>query len=135
MPEVVIPITPATSFRFASMQGTAGERALMCVIIEKFLSPGLHEVLSKFLSCGVQNFDTLLDKYRERVGNVKDAQYLYNLKDKIQGCSIWGVLISLLECIKEINNGNIQDVSIDLDRFIEYVGVDTWESYKKLFND
>lgn len=135
MPEVVIPITPATSFRFASMQGTAGERALMCVIIEKFLSPGLREVLSKFLSCGVQNFDTLLDKYRERVGNVEDAQYLYNLKDKIQGCSIWGVLISLLECIKEINNGNIQDVSIDLDRFIKYVGKAAWESYKKLFND
>lgn len=54
MPESIIPLTPSTSFRFYSAQGTANERALMCnILCRQPQFDSYQNVLDDFLRCGV----------------------------------------------------------------------------------
>jgi len=76
MPESIIPLTPSTSFRFYSAQGTANERALIFDILS-FLDcfKECHSELSSFLSCDVKNWTWLIDVYNSKIKDCGD-QYL-----------------------------------------------------------
>jgi len=55
MPETIIPLTPSTSFRFFSSQGTVNERALIYVILRHL--PALrnnYAELYEFLCCDIK---------------------------------------------------------------------------------
>lgn len=68
MPESIIPLTPSTSFRFYSSQGTANERALMYDILRHLPAfKPYNEKLSKFLSCEVKNWQWLCDIYNGKI--------------------------------------------------------------------
>lgn len=68
MPESIIPLTPSTSFRFFSAQGTANERALMFDILQylRVFEP-YNKELSKFLSCGVKHWTGYLNFYNGKI--------------------------------------------------------------------
>ena len=69
MPESIIPLTPSTSFRFYSAQGTANERALMCDILCGLTQfKDYEEVISNFLSCNVKNWQELIHTYNYIIG-------------------------------------------------------------------
>ena len=69
MPESIIPLTPSTSFRFYSAQGTANERALMCDILSGLTQfKDYEEVISNFLSCNVKNWQELIHTYNYIIG-------------------------------------------------------------------
>lgn len=84
MPESIIPLTPSTSFRFYSAQGTANERALMYNILcglDQFKD--YKEVISDFLSCNVKNWQELTNIYNEKIKGCGD-DYLYEMHSKLQ---------------------------------------------------
>lgn len=71
MPEIIIPLTPNTSFDFRSSTGIATERALLCVLLEEmeeFREEAKY--LEMFFKCGVRRDDYwkwYLDYYRGQV--------------------------------------------------------------------
>ncbi len=84
MPESIIPLTPSTSFRFYSAQGTANERALMCNILcrqPQFYS--YQDVLDDFLRCGVKYWTELINSYNEKIERCGE-DYLQDMHDKLQ---------------------------------------------------
>lgn len=84
MPESIIPLTPSTSFRFYSAQGTANERALMCDILCGLTQFKEHkEVISDFLSCNVKNWQELTNTYNEKIKGCGD-DYLFEMHSKLQ---------------------------------------------------
>lgn len=83
MPETIIPLTPSTSFRFFSQQGTANERALLYEVLRHWPSLQVHEAgLSEFLRCGVKNWQPYVDLYRQRVEENGDS-YLADLFQRL----------------------------------------------------
>lgn len=84
MPESIIPLTPSTSFRFYSAQGTANERALMCDILCRLTQFKVYkEVISDFLSCNVKNWQELTNTYNEKIKGCGD-DYLFEMHSKLQ---------------------------------------------------
>lgn len=84
MPESIIPLTPSTSFRFYSAQGTANERALMCDILCGLTQfKEYKEVISDFLSCKVKNWQELIHIYNYRIG-LCGENYLREMHGKLQ---------------------------------------------------
>lgn len=84
MPESIIPLTPSTSFRFYSAQGTANERALMCDILCGLTQfKEYKEVISDFLSCNVKNWQELTNTYNEKIKGCGD-DYLFEMHSKLQ---------------------------------------------------
>lgn len=84
MPESIIPLTPSTSFRFYSAQGTANERALMCDILCGLTQFNEYkEVISDFLSCNVKNWQELTNTYNEKIKGCGD-DYLFEMHRKLQ---------------------------------------------------
>ena len=84
MPESIIPLTPSTSFRFYSAQGTANERALMCDILCGLTQfKDYKEVISNFLSCNVKNWQELIHIYSNRIELCGD-DYLREMHGKLQ---------------------------------------------------
>lgn len=84
MPESIIPLTPATSFRFYSTQGTANERALICNILcrqDQFHS--YQNTLNDLLSCGVKNWPELIGIYDRKITECGD-DYQQEMRDKLQ---------------------------------------------------
>lgn len=74
MPESIIPLTPSTSFRFYSAQGTANERALMYNILCGLAQlKDYKEVIGDFLSCNVKNCRSLRTFITKRS---KDAEMI-----------------------------------------------------------
>ena len=73
MPEIIIPLTPMTSFDFRSSLGVAGERALICVLLEEleeFQKPVVRKYVEKFFKCGVYYWErwmSWLDGYRKEI--------------------------------------------------------------------
>lgn len=83
MPESVIPLTPSTSFRFYSAQGTANERALMCNILCRQPQFDSHQdELDDFLRCGVKYWAELINSYNEKIELCGD-EYLQEMHDKL----------------------------------------------------
>lgn len=84
MPESIIPLTPSTSFRFYSAQGTANERALMCDILCGLTQfKDYKEVISNFLSCNVKNWQELIHTYNYIIG-LCGEDYLREMHGKLQ---------------------------------------------------
>ena len=84
MPESIIPLTPSTSFRFYSAQGTANERALMYNILCGLTQFNEYKkVISNFLSCNVKNWQELTNIYNEKIKECGD-DYLREIHGKLQ---------------------------------------------------
>lgn len=84
MPESIIPLTPSTSFRFFSAQGTANERALMYAILRHL--PVFHsydDILEDFLCCNVKYWQGYIDYYKVKITECGDG-YLSEMLDKLQ---------------------------------------------------
>ena len=84
MPESIIPLTPSTSFRFYSAQGTANERALICNILCSLRQFSFYkEAIEKFLSCGVKYWQELINSYSEKI-KLCGPEYLDEMQSKLQ---------------------------------------------------
>lgn len=84
MPESIIPLTPSTSFRFYSAQGTANERALMCnIFCRQPQFDSYQEELDDFLRCGVKYWPELISSYNEKIKLCGD-EYLQEMHTKLQ---------------------------------------------------
>lgn len=84
MPESIIPLTPSTSFRFYSAQGTANERALMCnILCRQPQFDSYQNVLDDFLRCGVKYWTELINSYNEKIERCGE-DYLQDMHDKLQ---------------------------------------------------
>lgn len=66
MPESIIPLTPSTSFRFYSSQGTSPERALMYCVLSRCYDWCDSEV-GRYLSCEVGSWDNYTTKYSKEI--------------------------------------------------------------------
>lgn len=68
MPELIIPITPATSFQFRNTRGTAAERALMyCLLRGMPEFNTCKEKLSEFLRCDVKEWKDYISRYEWKI--------------------------------------------------------------------
>ncbi|MDE7089894.1 MAG: DEAD/DEAH box helicase family protein, partial [Prevotella sp.] len=68
MSESIIPLTPSTSFRFFSAQGTVNERALMYDILRHLTVFQIYdEDLGNFLSCDVKSWQWYIEYYQSRI--------------------------------------------------------------------
>ena len=84
MPESIIPLTPSTSFRFFSAQGTANERALMYDILRHLpVFRPYDSVLGDFLCCNVKYWQWYLEHYQAKIVECGDG-YLAEMLDKLQ---------------------------------------------------
>lgn len=84
MTESIIPLTPSTSFRFYSAQGTANERALMCnILCRQPQFDSYQEELDDFLRCGVKYWPELISSYNEKIKLCGD-EYLQEMHTKLQ---------------------------------------------------
>lgn len=84
MPESIIPLTPSTSFRFFSAQGTANERALMYDILRHLpVFRPYDDVLGNFLCCNVKYWQWYLEHYQAKIVECGDG-YLAEMLDKLQ---------------------------------------------------
>lgn len=84
MPESILPLTPSTSFRFYSAQGTANERALMFDILRHVPAfQPYEESLSDFLSCQVKSWPYLLHYYQEKIAACGEP-YLSTMCETLQ---------------------------------------------------
>lgn len=81
MPETIIPLTPSTSFRFFSSQGTANERALMYVLLRQLPTLKYYDAeLNDFLRCGVKYWQSYIDTYSKLVAENGDEYINYITK-------------------------------------------------------
>ena len=89
MPEIIIPLTPMTSFDFRSSLGVAGERALICVLLEEleeFQEPVVRKYVEKFFKCGVYYWErwvSWLDWYRKEIADL-GQEYVHEVVDGIR---------------------------------------------------
>lgn len=84
MPESIIPLTPSTSFRFFSTQGTVNERALMFAILRHLpVFQSYDEDLDCFLSCGVQSWRECVENYKNEIAKCGE-EYMAEMLDKLQ---------------------------------------------------
>ena len=87
IPESIIPLTPSTSFRLKTSQGTVYERALMFVLLSKMdQCKGFIKELSRFLSCHVKDWETQINSYIKLVEECGDEYVLditHKLSDKV----------------------------------------------------
>ena len=87
MPESIIPLTPSTSFRLKTSQGTVYERALMFVLLSKMdQCKGFIKELSRLLSCHVKDWETQINSYIKLVEECGDEYVLditHKLSDKV----------------------------------------------------
>ena len=97
MPESIIPLTPSTSFRFYSAQGTANERALMYDILCGLTQfKEYKDVISDFLSCNVKNWQELTNIYYDKIKDCGE-DYLCEMYDKLQESLSDGIINQLIE--------------------------------------
>ena len=86
MPEVIIPLTPNTSFDFRSSTGIAAERALLCVLLEEILEYSDYgDYLEEFFRCFVSegNWRWWLDVYRNEA-NALGEEYKEDVMKKLR---------------------------------------------------
>lgn len=125
MPESIIPLTPSTSFRFYSAQGTANERALMYNILcglDQFKD--YKEVISDFLSCNVKNWQELTNIYNEKIKGCGD-DYLCEMYSKLQTRLSDTIINQLIEYAQNVcNNRQRADIINKLRRIFAEISID-----------
>lgn len=98
MPESIIPLTPSTSFRFFSAQGTANERALMyCIMRRMPVFCGCDSVLGEFLRCGVKHWQQHVQFYEGKIEECGDA-YIEEMLQKLHAALPHGLTEQLNDC-------------------------------------
>lgn len=125
MPESIIPLTPSTSFRFYSAQGTANERALMCDILCG-LTPfkEYKEVISDFLSCKVKNWQELIHTYNDKIELCGD-DYLREMHGKLQTSLSDPIINQLIEYAQNgCDNRQRADMINKLRRIFAEISID-----------
>lgn len=125
MPESIIPLTPSTSFRFYSAQGTANERALMCDILCG-LTPfkEYKEVISDFLSCKVKNWQELIHTYNYRI-DLCGEDYLCEMHGKLQTILSDSIINQLIEYAQNgCDNHQRADMINKLRRIFAEISID-----------
>ncbi len=84
MPESIIPLTPSTSFRFFSAQGTVNERALIYNILRYLpVFQTYDEDLSDFLSCNVKYWQWYIEYYKNKIEECGEG-YMSEMLEKLQ---------------------------------------------------
>ena len=105
MPESIIPLTPSTSFRFFSTQGTAHERALMYCVLSRcydWCSPKVGD----YLSCGVGSWDDCTCYYFQKI-KALGSKYLSRMKDALDDELTQEDIDSLKACREDERSGVI----------------------------
>lgn len=125
MPESIIPLTPSTSFRFCSAQGTANERALMCDILCGLTQfKEYKEVISDFLSCNVKNWQELTNTYNEKIKGCGD-DYLFEMHSKLQTRLSDAIINQLIEYAQNgCDNRRRADMINKLRRIFAEISID-----------
>lgn len=125
MPESIIPLTPSTSFRFYSAQGTANERALMYNILCGLAQlKDYKEVISDFLSCNVKNWQELTNIYNEKIKGCGD-DYLCEMHSKLQTRLSDTIINQLIEYAQNVcNNRQRADIINKLRRIFAEISID-----------
>lgn len=125
MPESIIPLTPSTSFRFYSAQGTANERALMCDILCGLTQfKEYKEVISDFLSCNVKNWQELTNTYNEKIKGCGD-DYLFEMHSKLQTRLSDAIINQLIEYAQNgCDNRQRADMINKLRRIFAEISID-----------
>lgn len=125
MPESIIPLTPSTSFRFYSAQGTANERALMCDILCGLTQfKEYKEVISDFLSCNVKNWQELTNTYNEKIKGCGD-NYLFEMHSKLQTRLSDAIINQLIEYAQNgCDNRRRADMINKLRRIFAEISID-----------
>ena len=125
MPESIIPLTPSTSFRFYSAQGTANERALMCDILCGLTQfKEYKEVISDFLSCKVKNWQELTNTYNEKIKGCGD-DYLFEMHSKLQTRLSDAIINQLIEYAQNgCDNRQRADMINKLRRIFAEISID-----------
>ena len=125
MPESIIPLTPSTSFRFYSAQGTANERALMCDILCRLTQfKEYKEVISDFLSCNVKNWQELTNTYNEKIKGCGD-DYLFEMHSKLQTRLSDAIINQLIEYAQNgCDNRQRADMINKLRRIFAEISID-----------
>lgn len=125
MPESIIPLTPSTSFRFYSAQGTANERALMCdILCELTQFKEYKEVISDFLSCNVKNWQELTNTYNEKIKGCGD-DYLFEMHSKLQTRLSDAIINQLIEYAQNgCDNRRRADMINKLRRIFAEISID-----------
>lgn len=125
MPESIIPLTPSTSFRFYSAQGTANERALMCVILCGLTQfKDCKEIISNFLSCNVKNWQELTYNYNDKIKECGE-NYLCEMYDKLQTSLSDSIINQLIEYAQNgCDNRQRTDMINKLRRIFARISID-----------
>lgn len=125
MPESIIPLTPSTSFRFYSAQGTANERALMCDILCGLTQfKEYKEVISDFLSCKVKNWQELIHTYNDKIELCGD-DYLREMHGKLQTSLSDPIINQLIEYAQNgCDNRQRADMINKLRRIFAEISID-----------
>lgn len=125
MPESIIPLTPSTSFRFYSAQGTANERALMYVILFGLTQFKEHkEIISDFLSCNVKNWQELIRTYNEKIKRCGE-DYLCEIHGKLQATLSDSIINQLIEyAYRGCSNRQRSDIINKLRRLFAEISID-----------
>lgn len=125
MPESIIPLTPSTSFRFYSAQGTANERALMYDILCGLTQfKEYKDVISDFLSCNVKNWQELTNTYNEKIKGCGD-DYLLEMHSKLQTRLSDAIINQLIEYAQNgCDNRQRADMINKLRRIFAEISID-----------
>lgn len=125
MPESIIPLTPSTSFRFYSAQGTANERALMYNILCGLAQfKDYKEVIGDFLSCNVKNWQELTNIYNEKIKGCGD-DYLCEMHSKLQTRLSDTIINQLIEYAQNgCDNRQRADIINKLRRIFAEISID-----------
>ena len=125
MPESIIPLTPSTSFRFYSAQGTANERALMYVILCGLTQfKEYKEIISDFLSCNVKNWQELIHIYNDKIKRCGE-NYLCEIHGKLQASLSDSIINQLIEYAQSgCNNRQRADIINKLRRIFAEISID-----------
>lgn len=75
MPELLIPLTPGTSFYQTNGQGTVSERAMIYAVIHNMVNVSIIDELKASLCCNVKqdNWEWHIENMKSRIENVGDS--------------------------------------------------------------
>ena len=88
MPEIIIPLTPSTSFDFRSSEGIASERAVICVILEtleEFTNDTTRNYLERLFRCAIRedNWPYYLNRYRHETASLGE-EYMDEMREGLR---------------------------------------------------
>lgn len=120
MAELIIPLTPATSFGFIYSEGTKEERALMYIHLSRLekLKP-FNNVLSAYMSNGVKHWERIINTYLHLCDECED-HYFEDMNR---------------ELMKKLTNENYKRIIDEINEYSpdEYINVEIIYNLRKIF--